>query len=221
MNALTRIASLLILTLATMLIGACSKAGEIHVTKSLETKLDQFPTVHITARGVTPKTTRASRKFQKILADRLTKEGVFKGVDENAGLVLRCKITQMDYGDELKRELSLKGKAKVTIEIKITEPDGKMLGHITAVAKTTRKNDKDQPAVRVLGIAADAIVDYMKEHGSKKGSSPAAGANAKQDASKTSDSPQDKPEDEVLEDELLEDEEVGDEAEEKSEGEDS
>ncbi len=185
---MTKIASFLVVTLLSLLLGACAKSGQIHVTKSLDTKLDQFSTVHITATGATTKTNRAARKFEKMLGQRLQKAGVFEGVESSAGVVLRCKVTHMDFGDELKRELSLRGKAKATIEIRITEPDGALLGHITATAQTTKKNDNDQPAVRVLEMAADAVVDYLAERkqakpAGKSVQKPAAPAEAEEEVS--------------------------------------
>ena len=170
---MTKTASLLFAFLLTLLVGACTKTGQVHVTKSLETKLDQFPTVQITATGTTAKTNRAARKFEKLLGERLKKAGVFEDIESSASLVMRCKVTHMDFGDELKRELSLKGKAKVTIEIRITEPDGSLLGHITATAQTAKRKD-EEPALRVLEMAADAVVDYMKE---RKGTACSAKAD--------------------------------------------
>ncbi|GEM_PF-6020585 len=153
-----------LVVLATALVCfACGASAKVHVTKNLDAKAASYDSVNVAATGSPAEVARAARKFEEILSKRLKSAGVFKSVEPDGQLVISCKVTHMEFGDEDTRELSLRQKAQVTIEIRITKPDGTLLGHVTATATARKKNADDQPAVRVLEMAADEVVEYLVE----------------------------------------------------------
>ena len=163
MSSMHRAMTFLALFALALTILGCGKAAQVHVTKRLTVKLAEYPVASIEVSGAGPKQNRATSKFESILGKTLKEAGVFQKIDSDGSIVLRCRITHMEYGDEAQRELSLHGKAKATIEIHITEPDGNLVGHITVTAQANRKGEDDQPAVRALQRAADAVAEYLKE----------------------------------------------------------
>ncbi len=162
-STLNRLFRPLVVLVTALLCFACSASAKLHVTKSLDAKAASYDSVNVAATGSPAEVARAARKFEDILSKRLKSAGVFKSVDPDGELVISCKLTHMEFGDEDTRELSLRQKAQVTIEIRITKPDGTLLGHVTATATARKKNADDQPAVRVLEMAADEIVEYLIE----------------------------------------------------------
>jgi hypothetical protein len=143
---------------------ACASNAKLHVTKALPDQLAGYDTVNITATGTPAKVARAARKFEELLATRLKDANVFGDVTSDGELVVACKVTHMDFGDEDTRQLTLRGKAVVTVEIRITKPDGTLLGHVTVTASARKKNADDQVALRVLQVAADEVTDYLSSH---------------------------------------------------------
>lgn len=202
-----------LVVLATALVCfACGASGKLHVTKSLDAKAASYDSVNVAATGSPAEVARAARKFEDILSKRLKSAGVFKSVDPDGELVISCKVTHMEFGDEDTRELSLRQKAQVTIEIRITKPDGTLLGHVTATATARKKNADDQPAVRVLEMAADEVVEYLvertgrgtvpgaekgKDEGKGKGKGKAAGKGADTEAADGEEAAEKEPEEPV------------------------
>lgn len=141
----------------------CAPTARLHVTKPLEVKLQKYDSVNVTATGSPAAVARAAREFEKVLGERLKREKLFASVDSDGELVVAARITQMNFGDANPREFALKGKASATIEVRITKPDGTLLGHVTVRATARKKNADDQPAQRVLKMAADEVVEYLAE----------------------------------------------------------
>jgi len=172
-STLNRLVRPLLVLVAALLCFACGASAKIHVTKGLDAKAAKYDSVAVTATGSPTKVARAARKFEDVLAKRIKSAGVFKSVEPDGELVISCKLTHMEFGSEDTRELSLRQKAEVTIEIRITKPDGTLLGHVTVTATARKKNADDQPSVRVLEMAADEVVEYLIER-TGRGTAPTA-----------------------------------------------
>ncbi len=172
-SILNRLVRPLFVLVAALLCFGCGASAKLHVTKSLDAKAAQYDSAYVNATGSPAKVARAARKFEEVLAKKLKGSGAFKSVGSEGELVISCKVTHMEFGDEDTRELSLRQKAQVTIEIRITKPDGTLLGHVTVTATARKKNADDQPSVRVLEMAADEIVEYLVER-TGRGTAPAS-----------------------------------------------
>lgn len=147
---------------------ACGAGARVHVTKPVSVKLEKYNSATLEAHGQGPKLGRAARKFRDILGEHLKSEKVFKEVSGSGGdIVFRITVTNMELGNESQRELALKGKAKFTAEIRITKPSGEVLGHFTVTASAAKKNEDDQPALRVLERAAEKVVEHLQKEKSK------------------------------------------------------
>ena len=159
----------LLLLLACLGLPACGTSSTLYVTKGLSVELDQFETASVVARGNGVKLSKAADKFRKILSQKLEDKGLFGHVGPNGDVIIQAVIQNMDEGKEVGRDLTLSGEAEVTIEIKITKPDGAPLAHLTATAESPSKGDDDRPDLRVLRAAADEVVKYVEKHkGSKQ-----------------------------------------------------
>ena len=142
---------------------ACGTSSTLYVTQDLEHPLDaKSATVVTTGNGV--KLSKAARVLKEMLVKRLKQSGLFDRVGSDGDIIIRATIQNMDDGKQVGRALSLKGKAEVTVEVKISKPNGTRLADVTASADSSRKNDEDRPDLRVLRAAADQIVQYLKEH---------------------------------------------------------
>jgi hypothetical protein len=152
---------------------SCGTSSELYVTKPLTTKLDKYSSVTIAATGNGVELAKAAGRFKKMLSTRLEKRGIFDRVGPDGDLRIRATIQNMDRGTQAGRGLTLKGKAKVTVEVKVMKSNGATLAHITAQAESQRGDEDDRPDVRVLQAAADCVVKYLEEHGGtkKKGTS--------------------------------------------------
>ena len=147
---------------------ACGTSSNLYLNKPLEVQLDASQSATVVARGNGVKLSKAAGKLKEILAKKLEKRGVFKHVGPDGAIRIQATIQNMDDGKEIGRNLTLSGKAKVTVEVKITKADNTVLTHLTAQAESPREGDDDRPVVRVLEAAADEIVDYLAGHVSEK-----------------------------------------------------
>ncbi|MBN2193924.1 MAG: hypothetical protein JW751_14000 [Polyangiaceae bacterium] len=167
-SIVTRTLRSLVLLVAVFVCCACGGSARLHITKNITTKLDATDNVYVTATGQTAKVARAARKLEGILAKRIVAQKVFREVSSSGDVVIACKVTHMEFGGEDTRELSLREKAQATVEVRITKPDGTLLGHITVTSAARRRNVEDEPAVRVLEQVADKVVEYLGEHVSRR-----------------------------------------------------
>jgi len=146
---------------------ACGTSGQLYVTKALNTQLDPSQTATVVTGGNGVKASLAAKKFGDLLSSKLEQRGIFAKLGPDGDVEIRAIIQNLDEGKTVGRGLSLKGKAKVTVEVKMTKPNGTLLCHITASADSQRENDEDRPALRVLDQAAEQIVEYLAEHAPK------------------------------------------------------
>jgi hypothetical protein len=163
-----RCLALLLGLLAWLGLYACGTSSDLYVTKPLTTKLDKFSSVTIVARGNGVELSKAANHFKKVLSRGLEKRGLFDRIGPDGDLSIRATIQNMDRGTQAGRGLTLKGKAKVTVEVKVAKSNGEVLAHITAQAESQRGDDEDRPDLRVLQAAADQVVQYLEEHGGTK-----------------------------------------------------
>ena len=147
---------------------ACGTSSTLYLNKPLEVQLDEFKSATVVARGNGVKLSKAAGKLKEMLARKLEQRGIFAKVGPDGTVRVQATIQNMDDGKEVGRNLTLSGKAKVTVEVKITKPGGAVLTHLTAQAESARSGDDDRPDLRVLEAAADEVVNYLADHVSEK-----------------------------------------------------
>jgi hypothetical protein len=162
---LAKYASLLLGLLVCLGAPACGTSSELYVTKPLTSKFKQGSSVTVVATGNGVELSKAAAQFKKMLVRRLEKRGIFDQIGTDGDIRIRATIQNMDRGTHAGRGLTLKGKAKVTVEVKVTKSNGETLAHITAQAESQREDDEDRPERRALQAAADEVVGYLEEHG--------------------------------------------------------
>jgi hypothetical protein len=142
-------------------------SGSLTVIKELPTPL-RASAITVVGEGNGVALERGAHRLKEMLASRIEKQQLFERVGPDGDLVLRAKIQNMDDGKEIKRSLSLTGRARATVEVQIQEPGGKLVGHLNVESASERKGADDHPEERVLGEIADRIVGYLAEHVGKK-----------------------------------------------------
>jgi hypothetical protein len=153
----------LLLLCAWLGLTGCGTSSDLYITKDLSGPLEARTATVVTA-GNGVKLSNYARELKKMLVKRLQQRGMFEQIGPDGDVVIRATIQNMDDGKTVGRTLSLQGKAEVTIEVKISKPNGTKLAHITASADSPRDGDEDRPDLRVLEAAADRIVGYLDEH---------------------------------------------------------
>jgi len=208
--------SLVLLLVAGFGLAACGTSSTLYVTKDFAQPLDaDSATVVATGSGVSR--SKAAAKLKEMLVKRLKERGLFDRIGPDGDVRIRATIQNLDDGKTVGRSLSLKGKAEVTVEVKITQPNGSVLAHITASAESPRDDEKDRPDLRALRAAADKIVEYLEEH---RGSRSDKDEKAKEKKAKDEKAEDEKAEDEKAEDEKAKDEKAEDEKAEDEKAED-
>jgi hypothetical protein len=144
-----------------------SGSGSLTVIKPLPTPL-QARSITVVGEGNGVALEKAAHRLKELLVARLEKQQTFEQVGPDGDLVLRAKIQNMDTGREIKRSLSLTGRARATVEVQISQPGGKLVGHLNVEAASERSGSDDRPEERVLAEIADRIAGYLDEHAGKK-----------------------------------------------------
>jgi hypothetical protein len=142
-------------------------SGSLTVIKELPTPL-KANSITVVGEGNGVALEKGARRLKELVQSRLEKQQLFERVGPDGDLVLRARIQNMDDGKEIKRSLSLTGRARATVEVQIQQPGGKVVGHLNVEAASERKGSDDRPEERVLAEIADRIVGYLAEHVGKK-----------------------------------------------------
>jgi hypothetical protein len=144
----------------------CGSAS-LTVIKPLPTTL-KARTITVVGEGNGVALEKGARRLKELLVARLEKQQTFEQVGPDGDLVLRARIQNMDDGREIKRSLSLTGRARATVEVQIMQPGGKLIGHLNVEAASERSGSDDHPEERVLAEIADRIAGYLAETVGKK-----------------------------------------------------
>jgi hypothetical protein len=142
-------------------------SGSLTVIKPLPTPV-KANSITVVGEGNGVALDKYGRRLKELLVARLEKQQTFEQVGPDGDLVLRAKIQNMDDGREIKRSLSLTGRARATVEVQIMQPGGKLVGHLNVEAASERSGSDDHPEERVLAEIADRIAGYLAEHAGKK-----------------------------------------------------
>jgi hypothetical protein len=140
----------------------CGSSGSLTVIKPLPTPF-RAKSITVVGEGNGIALEKGAHRLKDMLVARLEKQHTFAQVGPDGDLVLRAKIQNMDDGREIKRSLSLTGRARATVEVRIAEPSGKLVGHLNVEAASERSGGDDHPEERVLAEIADRIAAYLAE----------------------------------------------------------
>ncbi len=155
----------LLLALGTVCLAllGCGTSSSLTVIKPLPDPV-RASSITVVGEGNGVALDKAGRRLKQLLVARLEKDGTFAQVGPDGDLTLRAKIQNMDEGREVKRTLSLSGRARATVEVQIADPSGKLVGHLNAEATAERSGQDDHPEERVLAKITDRIATYLSEH---------------------------------------------------------
>jgi len=109
----------------------------------------------------------------KLEIDYVLKHAGLVSANEKGGLTIDVKVVAFDTGDKVARYMNVGGEAEITLEVSITDAEGKKLTQVTVVGNSARQVERvvggvrtsvtDNLVVRAIVAAAEELAEYLKK----------------------------------------------------------